>query len=221
MQQRKAIRHLGLGLQHLPHFRKFSSLHSPTSPSLIPKQYDQYDTVPVIASNAAPSSAAPEVPVVQQQDPADQQAPQPPEMSEKPNVTPQSPLVKKELPILSKEEKIEYRDENGNILDPEQVSALAGKVSFKTRYETRTRIIDAQGNEIHEGLVDARQGEEGVAPPHPDAEGRNPETGDKKEAEASEHPPTVAVGDDKLKEKSVEGQTGSPRPGSEAQEATK
>nr|POE48614.1 dolichyl-phosphate-mannose--protein mannosyltransferase 1 [Quercus suber] len=52
-----------------------------------------------------------------------------------------------------REEKVEYRDENGVLLNEEQVKALEGKVSFSTRYETRTRLVDAQGNEIHDGLV--------------------------------------------------------------------
>jgi dolichyl-phosphate-mannose-protein mannosyltransferase len=64
--------------------------------------------------------------------------------------------------ILSREEKVEYRDQDGNLLDAEQVKALEGKVSFKTRYETRTRMVDAHGNEIQVPL------EAGVASPHPD-----------------------------------------------------
>lgn len=125
------------------------------------------------------------------------------------------------MPVVSKEERIEYRDENGRILDEDEVAELAGKVSFKTRYETRTRIIDGQGNEIYEGLVDAH-GEEpqGVAPPHPDVEGRNPETQEDPAAEASEAPPTVDVKEDQQKEKSVEEQKQEAKPASEAQAAT-
>lgn len=60
------------------------------------------------------------------------------------------------------EHKIEYRDEDGNILNDEQVAALEGKVSFQTRYETRTRVVDEQGNEVWEG--EAGEGApEGVA----------------------------------------------------------
>jgi dolichyl-phosphate-mannose-protein mannosyltransferase len=122
-------------------------------------------------------------------------------------VTPQA------APIVSREEKIEYRDEHGNLLDPEQVKSLEGKVSFKTRYETRTRLVDAQGNEIQEG----------VAPPHPDVEGSNPETVEKKQEEASEKPPTVGMGQDGAKEKSAEGQEkkqGQAKPASDAKPAT-
>lgn len=146
-------------------------------------------------------------------------------VSEKPAVSPPPQGAPKELPILSKEERIEFRDENGRVLNDEEVAALAGKVSFKTRYETRTRIVDAQGNEIHEALVNARDVDgdapQGVAPPHPDAEGPHKETLEKGEAEASEAPPTVEAAEDQRKEKSVEGQAKNPKPASEAQAATK
>lgn len=140
-------------------------------------------------------------------------------MSEKPEIS--APVQADELPILSKEERIEFRDENGRVLDDEEVKALEGKVSFKTRYETRTRVVDAAGNEIHESLVEAREVEDqGVAPPHPDVEGQNPETKDANQAEASEIPPTVEAVEDEKKEKSVEEQAKAPKPASEAQAAT-
>ena len=145
-------------------------------------------------------------------------------VSEQAAVSPPPQGVPKDLPIVSKEERIEYRDENGRVLDEEEVAALAGKVSFKTRYETRTRIVDGQGNEIYEGLVDSHGAEEqqGVAPPHPDVEGRNPETQQNGEtAEASEAPPTVEVKEDQQKEKSVEQDKHEAKPASEAQAATK
>lgn len=78
---------------------------------------------------------------------------------------------------MRKEERVEYRDQDGNLLNEEQVKALQGKVEFKTRYETRTRIIDANGNEIvlppGEKLpgVGDEEPAAGVAPPHPDVEG--------------------------------------------------
>lgn len=86
--------------------------------------------------------------------------------------------------FLSKEEKIEYRDQDGRLLNDEEVKALQGKVEFKTRYETRTRLVDQQGNEIRNELVGARDGGSddggsvhgGVAPQRPDTEGSNPET---------------------------------------------
>jgi len=75
---------------------------------------------------------------------------------------------------------VEYRDQDGNLLDPEQVKALEGKVEFKTRYETRTRVVDENGNELPmpEGGWPQSYlgGEQGVAPPHPDVEGVDKET---------------------------------------------
>lgn len=81
--------------------------------------------------------------------------------------------------LLHTEERVEYRDQDGNLLNEEQVKALEGKVEFKTRYETRTRVVDAQGNEIllpaDELPAEVQQQEQpaaaGVAPPHPDVEG--------------------------------------------------
>ncbi|GKT66618.1 dolichyl-phosphate-mannose-protein mannosyltransferase [Colletotrichum tofieldiae] len=83
--------------------------------------------------------------------------------------------------VLSREEKIEYRDQDGNLLDEEQVKALEGKVEFKTKYETRTRVVDASGNEVQmpEGGWPQELGQDqggNVAPPHPDVQGVDPET---------------------------------------------
>lgn len=78
--------------------------------------------------------------------------------------------------LVKREERIEYRDQDGNILDEEQVKALEGKVEFKTRYETRTRVLDAEGNEKEE-LADPNElAKSGVAPPHPDVEGVDSQT---------------------------------------------
>jgi dolichyl-phosphate-mannose-protein mannosyltransferase len=96
------------------------------------------------------------------------------------------------------EEKVEFRDENGNLLDEEQVKAMEGKVSFSTRYETRTRLVDEAGNEIHEGVVEGD--EANYAGSY--AEGRNPDTQDPVgEAEANTVPPQVGVKDDLKKGK--------------------
>jgi dolichyl-phosphate-mannose-protein mannosyltransferase len=180
-----------------------------------------------VAPMSVPSSVAPPPPAppvalpVEQQQPAEARNDE--MISEQPAVSAPPQGIPQDLPVVSKEERIEYRDENGRILDDEEVSALAGKVSFKTRYETRTRIVDAQGNEIYEGLVDAHGAEEqaGVAPPHPDVEGQNPETQQGSEpAEASDVPPTVEVAEDQQKEKSVEQDKHEAKPASEAQAAT-
>jgi len=204
--------------------------------------YNSMATEPVASIAAPPSDpavspapAAPEVvPEVQAEQPKEQPKEQPqavkqdnvmsdkPVVSAAPQAAPQEAL--KDLPVVRKEERIEYRDESGRVLDDDEVSALAGKVSFKTRYETRTRVVDGEGNEIYEGLVEAHGDAEeyGVAPPHPDVEGRNPETREQAEApEASEAPPTVEVAEDQQKEKSVEQHREEAQPASEAQSATK
>ncbi|POR35071.1 Dolichyl-phosphate-mannose--protein mannosyltransferase 1 [Tolypocladium paradoxum] len=79
--------------------------------------------------------------------------------------------------VIAKEEKIEYRDQDGNILSDEQVKELQGKVEFKTKYETRTRVVDEKGNElpVPNGGWPADLGA-GVAPPHPDVQGVDKET---------------------------------------------
>jgi dolichyl-phosphate-mannose-protein mannosyltransferase len=115
------------------------------------------------------------------------------------------------------EEKIEYRDQDGNLLDENQVAELEGKVSFKTRYETRTRVLDADGNEVN----DDSAGSAGTAPPHP--ADREPETAaDQPEDDGREYPATASPEDDVGKEKSVKkNDDGKPRPASEAKDATK
>ncbi|KAH8884243.1 MIR-domain-containing protein [Thozetella sp. PMI_491] len=80
--------------------------------------------------------------------------------------------------IVAREERVEYRDQDGNILNEEQVKALEGKVEFKTRYETRTRVVDADGNEIQ--LPEEVDPQGGVAPPHPDVEGVDSSTKNQK-----------------------------------------
>ncbi|TKA76040.1 hypothetical protein B0A49_05961 [Cryomyces minteri] len=170
-------------------------------------QYSPVEGAPqtTIGSDAASSPAA--VP-----GPANPQADNP---KDDVFVTPQPAA---QAPIVGTEEKIEYRDESGNLLNDEQVKELEGRVSFKTRYETRTRLVDQMGNEIHDGIWEPDT--EGVAGTI--AEGENPPTGGVPETRAKEVPASVAVGDDVEKEKSVErSDAGSARPESSAGEATK
>lgn len=137
---------------------------------------------------------------------------------------PEAPPVASEPPVapgqqhsvVSREEKVEYRDQDGNILNDEQVKALEGKVSFKTRYETRTRMIDAQGNEI------PQPEEAGVAPPHPDVEGVDRETvGIPEPAFLGKPVAQKEVKADESKEQSVEkSDSGAAKPASEGNEAT-
>jgi len=96
-------------------------------------------------------------------------------------------------------------------------------VSFKTRYETRTRVVDAAGNEVldeamlPEAMAEAEPGTKGTF-----ADGRNPETVKVEGESVAEKPATVDVGEDRVKEASVEAMgSGEARPGSEASEATK
>ena len=114
---------------------------------------------------------------------------------------------------MRREEKVEYRDQDGNLLNEEEVAALAGKVDFQTRYETRTRMIDADGNEIPDGSA-------GTAPPHP--ADREPETAaDDPENDGRKLPATASPEDDMAKEKLVQkNNRGKPKPASEGSEAT-
>jgi dolichyl-phosphate-mannose-protein mannosyltransferase len=111
--------------------------------------------------------------------------------------------------VISQEEKIEYRDQNGNLLDEAQVQALMaeGKASFETKYETRTRLVDEAGNEVPPP---------GLAPEHPDAEGQNPSTKNLKEEQAAKSPAEAqAAGSIKQRD------AGKPKPASDANAATK
>lgn len=115
---------------------------------------------------------------------------------------------------LQREEKVEYRDQDGNLLDEEQVASLEGKVSFQTRYETRTRVLDADGNEVEDSSA-------GTAPPHP--ADNEPETAaDQPEDDGRDYPATASPEDDIGKEQSVKkNDDGKPRPASEAKDATR
>ena len=113
------------------------------------------------------------------------------------------------------EEKIEYRDEDGNLLDDEQVKALEGKVSFSTRYETRTRLVDEDGNEVYQG-----EDEAGVAGTSPD--GVDPMSGnDAGEGEASTLPGKVGVKEDLAKERRVVEERMTAEPESEVGKVTR
>lgn len=123
--------------------------------------------------------------------------------------------------ILSREERIEYRDQDGNVLNEEQVKALEGKVEFKTRYETRTRVVDENGNEVvNLGVGESRdqdgQGKAAAAPPPPAAE-----------ADGDQHKTKKLVPDEPIVKdaaKSVEGENEAKaklaKPASEGNEAT-
>lgn len=118
---------------------------------------------------------------------------------------------------------VEYRDENGNLVAPEVVSSMAAEgAEIKTEHEVRTKTVDAAGNEVVEPQA--------VHPPHPDVEGRNPNTAREEkgqaqaEREANDAVPHVEADFDPSKEARVEEidrKAGQPQPGSERAEATK
>ncbi|KAK8074276.1 Dolichyl-phosphate-mannose--protein mannosyltransferase 1 [Apiospora phragmitis] len=152
--------------------------------------YDAYDQLAQARVNTAQTSQ----PVIENQ------APPPP------------PFEPQGQKVIGREEKIEYRDQDGNLLDAEQVKALEGKVEFKTRYETRTRVVDAAGNEFESPPEMADQG---VAPPHPDVEGAESST---KQIKQDEPIPAEEVVKSKDGEKEAEKEK--PKPASEGNEAT-
>ncbi|CAG8953972.1 hypothetical protein HYFRA_00009071 [Hymenoscyphus fraxineus] len=141
----------------------------------------------------------------------------PSRMSEAPEAAmsapPEAPLPAGQS-VLSREEKIEYRDQDGNLLDAEQVKALEGKVSFKTRYETRTRLVDPNGNEINPPPEEA-----GVAPPHPDVDGPDSSTIAKPEQNAPDNKKAVEAEESK-EDRIVKSDAGAAKPASEGNEAT-
>lgn len=168
---------------------------------------------PLIPTEAAvpppPPAAGEQKPIVEQERVGISEAPKEPKVSPPPLVPGQS--------VLSREEKVEYRDQDGNLLDPEQVKALEGKVSFKTRYETRTRLVDAQGNEIPQP-EDANP----VAPPHPDVDGPDSSTVGKPEPDVQEKPAAQQEiqSDESAEESIAKSDAGAAKPASEGNEAT-
>jgi dolichyl-phosphate-mannose-protein mannosyltransferase len=109
--------------------------------------------------------------------------------------------------------RVEYRDQHGNVLPEDVVASLRaeGKVKFETRYESRSKLEHAQEIPIVDGQL---------APPHPDVQGQNPETGSGKPEDSipPESPASVIEGNVRSEES-----TGSPeaKPASEGYEATK
>lgn len=194
---------MGLGLRQFPRDRESPPQHpSPsTSPQLTKPQYEQYElasTFPGSGAAAATSQA--------------EHGPPPP-IAEDPSkdvfVT-GGPVPPPGGSIT--EEKIEYRDENGNLLDAEQVAALQGAVSFSTRYETRTRLVDEHGNELLNEIV----GEDAGGYAGTSADGVDPGTANAKgEGQGSAAPPRVGVKEDVRKEKAVNDARATAEPESE------
>ncbi|KAI0172433.1 glycosyltransferase family 39 protein [Hypoxylon sp. FL1284] len=167
---------------------------------------ESYDAYSGLSASASDASQTPQ-PVAGNKQPAQQQQDSPNAgISGAPKFEPQGQKV------LAREEKVEYRDQDGNLLNEEQVKALEGKVEFKTKYETRTRVVDANGDEVDVPVDELAAA--GVAPPHPDVEGANQET--KKGVRDDPIPKEASSSKDgeKEAEKSV------PKPASEGNEAT-
>jgi len=159
-------------------------------------QYSDYDNLSLSSTPQAVPTSAP-------------QAPQPPAQE----IVSDAPKFQaQDQQIVKREESVEYRDQDGNLLDEEQVKALEGKVEFKTRYETKTRVLDAAGNEIE--VLQEEVAQAGVAPPHPDVEGANSET--KQKAGSEEVPKEASSSKDGEKE----AEHSLPKPASEGNEAT-
>lgn len=139
----------------------------------VERQYEDYDSSPIAPVSAAAKASEP--PIVPSSSPPSEHA-----VTGAPSAEPVVqdfglPIIDMgrvgldEAHVVHSEERIEYRDQDGNLLDEEQVKALEGKVEFHTRYETRTRLLDTDGNELHPSEVP-----ESVAGPLVD--GSNPET---------------------------------------------
>ena len=112
--------------------------------------------------------------------------------------------------LKGKKARVEYRDENGNVLPESLVSSLRQneKVKFETRFEYRSRL--ANGHEVD--VVDGK-----VAPPHPDVEGQNPQTVQDDERRPVEDVQAPVPGDGKSSEESNSPEA---KPASEGNEAT-
>ncbi|KAL3454012.1 Dolichyl-phosphate-mannose-protein mannosyltransferase-domain-containing protein [Aspergillus insuetus] len=163
-----------------------------------------------VPTTPTPSQAAPSAKKAAKKEEPNQQPKQEVKKQKPAEVKGEEPKITSSATQLrSTKARVEYRDQQGNILDEDVVESLRkeGKVSFETRHETRTRL--AQGH-----LVDMVDGE--IAPPHPDVEGQNPETLDKPEEVAEDSPASVA-GAESLKE---EVNSPVPKPASEGNDAT-
>ncbi|PKS12088.1 hypothetical protein jhhlp_001384, partial [Lomentospora prolificans] len=179
------------------------------------ESYDAYNNLPSASSSAAQSTSAkaveakqppPEVPAAEVAQDADAKA----------GISGAPPVIAGQK-VLQQEERVEYRDQDGNLLNEEQVAALQGKVEFKTRYETRTRIVDQEGNEVIVG-EDGQPIPEEYAPPHPDVDGVDPNT--QKLGRPDDPIPREEREDVPSKEGEAEARASSAKPASEGNEAT-
>ena len=144
--------------------------------------------------------------------------PPPPVQAQEPEPAPAGEAVQESDPaavtapkLKGSVARVEYRDQNGKVLDENLVASLRaeGKVKFETRYEPGLPLENAHEVPIVDGQL---------APPHPDVQGQNPETGSAPEDSVPpESPASVVDGN----ERSVEQPSSmEARPASEGNEAT-
>jgi dolichyl-phosphate-mannose-protein mannosyltransferase len=161
--------------------------------------------------NAIPTTPAQAPPAPEQVNPPEQANQQAVEdqSEQEPNVTPEA----KYPHLHGSKARVEFRDQHGNVLDEDLVASLQneGKVSFETRYETRTRLSKGHEVDIVDGQVPP------PVPPHPDVEGQNPETvGEQEKQHADDIPASVAGGERSAEKADIP----EAKPASEGNEAT-
>lgn len=169
----------------------------PTTPAVIPQSSKLVQAQPKLENKQENQQEK-----VEKKEEKKEQKPAKDENS-KASITTSSPKIR------GTQARVEYRDQQGNILDEAVVESLRkeGKVSFETKHETRTRLE-------HGHIVDVVDGK--VAPPHPDVEGQNPETQEKPEEIAEDSPaPAASAGSSVEEPKAPEA-----KPASEGNEAT-
>ncbi|CAI6086799.1 unnamed protein product [Clonostachys chloroleuca] len=114
--------------------------------------------------------------------------------------------------VAAEEQVVEYRDQNGNLLNEEQVKSLREQsAEFSTKLETETQVAEDIAKEQPQSVESEPPV---VAPPHPDVEGLNSET--VKNDEKVEIPQDAAASRDGEKEAEQK----QAKPASEGQEAT-
>lgn len=157
---------------------------------------------PPVAAPTTAAQAPPQAPPVQAQEPAP--AGEAAEVSDPAAVT--APKIQGSMA------RVEYRDQNGKVLDENLVASLRaeGKVKFETRYDAGHKMENAHEVPIVDGQL---------APPHPDVEGQNPETGNAPEDSVPpESPASVVDGNERSVEKPISMEA---KPASEGNDATK
>ncbi|KAJ5114694.1 hypothetical protein NUU61_000453 [Penicillium alfredii] len=89
------------------------------------------------------------------------------------SVEEQEPAAVTQPKIPGDKARVEYRDQHGNLLPESVVASLRaeGNVKFETRYSSSLQ------NAHEVPIVDGQPVYDQIAPPHPDVEGQNPETG--------------------------------------------